>query len=195
MDDPPRLIAVAGPNGAGKSTFASRLLPEEFQLFDYVNADTIARGLSAYDPESVAVQAGRVMLERLDQLATARESFAFETTLSGRTYAKWIRALKDGGYVFHVFFVTLRNADLAIERVKSRVRLGGHSVSDAIIRRRFGAGIRNFFELYRPLADNWSVYDNSTGPVPILVATGRHESELSLVDAKLWAGFQGIQDD
>ncbi len=196
MDDlEPTLIAVAGPNGAGKSTFASRLLPEEFQLYDYVNADTIARGLSAYDPESVAVQAGRVMLERLNQLAIAHVSFAFETTLSGRTYAKWIRALKDAGYVFQVFFVTLRDADLAIERVKNRVRLGGHSVPDDIIRRRFGAGTRNFFELYRPLADNWSLYDNSSGPVPNLVATGRYESELSVIDAQLWIGLQGFRDD
>jgi predicted ABC-type ATPase len=128
--DNPQLVAVAGPNGAGKSTLASRLLPEEFRLYDYVNADTIARGLSAYNPESVAVQAGRVMLGRLDELAIARVSFAFETTLSGRAYANWIRELKDHGYVFHLFFVALRKTELSIERVKNRVRLGGHNVPD-----------------------------------------------------------------
>jgi predicted ABC-type ATPase len=190
-----QLVAVAGPNGAGKSTLASRLLPEEFRLYDYVNADTIARGLSAYNPESVAIQAGRVMLERMDELAAARVDFAFETTLSGRAYARWIRRLKDNGYVFHLFFIALRDVELSIERVKHRVKLGGHNVPEEVIRRRFGAGIRNFFELYRPLADNWRVYENSLGPVPRLVARGREGSAVEVVDPDQWRNLQEYSND
>src|SRR5436853_6155842 len=121
----PKLILLAGPNGAGKSTLAPFLLRDTLGIVEYVNADTLALGLSAFQPEGVAMQAGRIMLKRLHELAAERADFAFESTLASRSYAGWISALRDRGYEFHLYFLWLRSVDIAIERVKERVQLGG----------------------------------------------------------------------
>lgn len=158
MDDsPPQVIIIAGPNGAGKSTLAPVLLRDEFGPLPFVNADAIALGLSAFTPESVAFTAGRIMLLRLRELAGGQASFAFETTLASRSYAAWLARLRLQGYERHLIFLSLRSAELALERVKERVRAGGHDVPEQVVRRRFIGGARNFFGVYKALADTWLV--------------------------------------
>ena len=131
------------------------------------------------------MQAGRVMLARLRQLAQNREDFAFETTLASKTFAPWISPLKNDGYHFYLVFLTLPSAELAIERVAERVRMGGHDVPSATIRRRYAAGIRNFFNLYQPLTDSWRVYDNSE-TAPRLIASGRGKTVECTADNTAW---------
>jgi predicted ABC-type ATPase len=183
---PPAIVALTGPNGAGKSTVGPPLLKETLGVTKFVNADVIAQGLSAFDPDSVAFEAGRIMLQRLKELATRGESFAFETTLAARIYSTWIPELLDDGYRFHLFYLWLPSADLAIARVKDRVRVGGHDIPDATVRRRYSRGLSNFFELYRPLATSWRVYDNSGPCKPELVAAGRGEETNRVVVPDPW---------
>ncbi|MCC7106362.1 MAG: AAA family ATPase, partial [Chloroflexi bacterium] len=176
----PTVVVIAGPNGAGKSTAAPALLHGLPGLDQFVNADTIARGLSACDPESVAAEAGRVMLQRLKELAAARQDFAFETTLASRSFAPWIADLVQDGYTFLLVYLWLPSPDLCVSRVAERAASGGHSVPEDTIRRRYAGGIRNFVSLYRPLVHQWRLYDNSVRGYPRIVAEGRHE-RVSLV--------------
>jgi predicted ABC-type ATPase len=162
---------MGGPNGAGKTTTASLLLPADLAVRQFVNADTIAAGLSAFAPETVAMQAGRVMLARLDELARQRADFAFETTMASRTFAPFLRRLKQEGYTVHAVYVWLSSPELAIKRVAARVRRGGHDVPPEVIRRRYRRGLHNFRTLYRALADTWVVCDNSGGR-PVVIARG-----------------------
>jgi predicted ABC-type ATPase len=164
----PRCIIIAGPNGAGKTTFAREFLLREAGVIHFVNADLIAGGLSPLRPELAARQAGRLVLTELSRLAKARESFAFESTLSGRTYLRLLKGWKAAGYRIEIVFLSLPSVQLALQRIATRVRQGGHDVprSDAI--RRFHRSWDNFEKLYRPLAEKWSVYDNS-GNTPRLV--------------------------
>lgn len=158
----PHVIIIAGPNGAGKTTAAPALLGTALQIDHFVNADTIAAGLSAFAPEKAAIQAGKAMLERMHHLAKNNENFAFETTLASRTFAPWIAKLKkEKGYLFHLTFLLLDRADLAVSRVAERVKMGGHFVPEDTIRRRFESGLNNFFQLYKSLADSWQMYDNT----------------------------------
>src|SRR5271165_5408705 len=138
----PHLIVLAGPNGAGKSTAAPVLLTEAFKVSEFVNADVIARGLSAFKPEKAAIQAGRIMLARLHQLADERADFAFETTLASRSFVPWISKLIESGYAFHLVYIWIPSPDMAIERVSGRVKHGGHSVPDETIRRRYLGGLK-----------------------------------------------------
>jgi predicted ABC-type ATPase len=148
-------IIIAGPNGAGKTTAAPALLGAALQIDHFVNADTIAAGLSAFAPEKVTIQAGKAMLERMHYLANNGEDFAFETTLASKTFAAWISKLKrEKGYLFHLTFLLLDTPDLAVSRVAERVKMGGHFVPEDTIRRRFESGLKNFFRLYKPLADS-----------------------------------------
>lgn len=187
MSDPrPSLVILAGPNGAGKSTVAPALLHGALAVNEFVNADVIARGLSAFDPESVAIAAGRVMLARLHELADQRLSFAFETTLASRSFAPWLRNLKASGYEIHLLFLWLPSADFALDRVAERVRAGGHDVPAETVRRRYRAGLRNFFQLYEPLASSWRLYDGS-GPEPRLVAARLEEQPARVYDERVWA--------
>lgn len=185
-EENPQIVIIAGPNGAGKSTLAPILLRDTFGLLEFVNADTISAGLSAFNADAVALDAGRVMLNRLRELADARQSFAFESTLATRSYASWLRRLKQAGYEFHLLFLWLSTPELAIQRVADRVRRGGHSVSENIVRRRYGRSLNNLFELYSPLADTWAVYDNSGHGSPILVATGEPQLEPNIIRPDLW---------
>ncbi len=186
----PKVIVIGGSNGSGKSTIARRLLHELMQIETFVNADVIASGLAAYQPETVAIEAARIMLERLHKLAAARADFAFETTLAARSYARWIQNLLDDGYSFHLHFVSLRSADLAVQRVRDRVALGGHNIPEQDIRRRYIRASRNFFEIYQSLADYWFVYDNSTGGEPNCIASGGRQSETNVLEWELWQELQ-----
>lgn len=169
------VIVLAGPNGAGKTTAAPSLLRGALGVTEFVNADTIAQGLAGFDPERAAIPAGRVMLQRLAELASQRASFAFETTLASRSFAPWLRRLLQQDYKFHLVFLWLPSADFAVDRVADRVRLGGHDVPETTIRRRYQAGLRNFFELYQPLATTWRMYDSSQPHGMALIAAGRGE--------------------
>lgn len=166
-----RIVIIAGPNGAGKTTFAQEFLPREADCPDFINVDLIAAGLSPFDPERVALRAGRLMLVEIARRVRAGESFAFETTLSGRNYARLIRRWRTMGYHTKVIFLSLPSADLAVARVAGRVAQGGHPVAEDVIRRRFDAGLRNFDAIYRDLVNGWILYDNSA-PEPLLLASG-----------------------
>jgi predicted ABC-type ATPase len=166
-----RIIIIAGPNGAGKTTFAREFLPNEADCPSFINADLIADGLSPFDPGAVAVRAGRLMLKEIDRHARSGVSFSFETTLAGRRYARLIPCWQRSGYRVHLIFLQLRNEALAIERVAERVRQGGHSVPEDVIRRRFKQGWQNFETIYRGLVDSWQLYDNS-GERPELIEEG-----------------------
>ena len=140
----PHIIVIAGPNGSGKSTTAPSLLKGTLGVTEFVNADVIAEGLSAFHPEGAAFHAGRVMLERIHLLAKERVDFAFETTLASRTFAPWIKELKQTGYFFHLVFLWLSNEEFAIARVTERVRMGGHNVPEETISRRYNKGMNTF---------------------------------------------------
>jgi predicted ABC-type ATPase len=165
------------------------LLQGELAVTEFVNADVIARGLSAFDPDRAAMAAGRVMQARLDELARQRESFAFETTLASRSFAPWLRDLRASGYAAHLFFLWLSSADLAVQRVADRVRSGGHDVPADTIRRRYRAGVRNLFNLYQPIVTTWAVYDCS-GLKSRLIAEGLESAPLKVYDRKVWAAVQ-----
>ncbi len=175
----PKVVVLAGPNGSGKSTTAPRLLRRALSVDEFVNADVIARGLSGFAPQRVAMAAGRIMMKRIRELASQRASFAFETTLASRSFAGWLHDLKQGGYLVHVLYLWLPSADMAVERVAERVRLGGHDVSEATVRRRYLAGLRNFFELYQPLANKWQVIENSIAGRSRLIASGSGDDPTS----------------
>ncbi|HCZ16583.1 MAG TPA: AAA family ATPase [Accumulibacter sp.] len=166
-----KIIIIAGPNGAGKTTFAREFLPNEAGCPQFINADLIAAGLSPFAPEVAAVKAARIMLESMTEFERRNESFAFETTLSGLAYARRIRLWRAAGYHVTLFFLSLPNAQMAIERVAERVRQGGHDVPGDVVRRRFAAGLRNFERVYRDAADAWAHYDNG-GDEPELANWG-----------------------
>jgi predicted ABC-type ATPase len=189
----PLVVVIGGPNGAGKSTMAPRLLQEGLTVTEFVNADPIAMGLSAFRPQSVALAAGRVMLARMKALAQARRDFAFETTLASRSFAPWLRSLQAAGYRVHLAFLSLPGPDLAVARVAERVRQGGHDVPEPVVRRRFAAGLNNFFSLYHALADTWQMFDNSGADRPRLIARGRTGKPPTILDADAWANLQGMQ--
>jgi predicted ABC-type ATPase len=190
----PSVVILAGPNGAGKSTFASFLLPS-LGVREFVNADVIAAEQAPGHPQSAALSAGREMLTRLRLLAASRGSFAFETTLASRHFAPWLAELIGVGYSLHMLFVWLPSADVSVARVRSRVLAGGHDVPEGVIRRRYERGLLNFFDLYRPLATTWRMYDNSIGRVPRLIASGEGRMTTTVVDHDRWNLIQrGIHD-
>ena len=163
-----KVIIIAGPNGAGKTTFAREFLPNEAGCPQFVNADLIAAGLAPFAPQTAAVQAGRLMLAEMERHFAAGHSFAFETTLAGRGYLRHSRRWRATGYVVEIIFLRLTNAEEAIARVAQRVRQGGHDIPEAVIRRRFDAGLNNFRQFYGPCADAWALYDNSVNR-PVLL--------------------------
>jgi predicted ABC-type ATPase len=157
----PRCIIIAGPNGAGKTTFAREFLPKDAGVVHFVNADLLAAGLSPLKPQLATLNAGRLFLGELDRLAKSRQDFAFESTLSGLTYMSRIKRWKAAGYRIEIVFLRLASVQLALRRIAARVKQGGHDVPRADILRRFVRGLENFEAAYKPLADIWTVYDNS----------------------------------
>lgn len=190
----PNVFIIAGPNGTGKTTSAPALLNHTLKIDHFVNADAIAAGLSAFAPEKVAMQAGRAMLTRMHYLATENENFAFETTLASRSFAPWINSLKQAGYCFHLTFLMLHSADLAVFRVAERVKMGGHSVPEDVIRRRYDAGLKNFFNLYAPMADSWSICDNSVMGYLVEIAS-KLDQQLYIADPIIWQKLVEQYDD
>lgn len=160
----PNLYVVAGPNGAGKSTFARLFLPDYADCREFVNADLIAAGLSPFNPESLALQAGKLMLERIEALSQAGVDFGFETTLAGRRWVPLLRRLRERGYRLHLFFLWIPGPELALTRIEQRVRAGGHFIPEEVVRRRFTRGLRNLFQIYAPIFDAWLILDNSMSP-------------------------------
>ena len=185
----PTLVVIAGPNGAGKSTLAPALLHGLLRVDAFVNADVIARGLSGFDPDGAAIQAGRVMPRRRSELASLRADFACETTLARRGVAPWIAGRVTGGYGFRLVHVWVASAELRFARVAERTRAGGHAVPDEVVRRRYAAGMRNFLRLYQPLAASWYVYDNSGDAEVSLVAEGSRRQVLAVYDDAGWTSF------
>ena len=184
----PRVVIFAGPNGAGKSTHADAILTA-LGISTFVNADYIARGLAGRNNDAVNFEAGRIMLKRLRQLADAGGDFAFESTLSSRTFAPFLRNLKAQGYSVAIYYFALTNAQLAVRRVKLRVALGGHHVPTDVVKRRFTRSISNFFTLYAPIATEWTLLNNSNAmfaqPVAIFSA-----NNLTVTEASTWQKLQ-----
>ncbi len=184
MPEPVQIIVLAGPNGAGKSTAAARLVPA---AIPFINADEIAKTLPNYPSQAADIEAGRLVLRRMDDLERERSSFAIETTLASRSLAARIARLRQVGYYFRLLFAFLPSEELAIERVAGRVRQGGHNIPVETIRRRYRAGLKNFVELYRPLADRWSVFDTSRDRRPRLIAAGLAGREPHVLRSEIWA--------
>jgi len=163
-----KIIIIAGPNGAGKTTFAQKFLPAEAKTLRFINADLIAAGLAPFNPESVAVKAGRLMLEEIDKCVNAGQNFAFETTLSGLAYLHKIKIWQSLGYQVKLWFLSLPSADIAVSRVAIRVSQGGHNIPEQIIRMRFKAGLHNFHHRYNKIVDAWAYYDNYVTPPKLI---------------------------
>ena len=190
----PTVYVIAGPNGAGKTTFASRYLPQFADCQEFVNADLIAAGLSPFNPKSQSVAAGRLMLDRIDELTSAQTSFGFETTLAGRARARRLRAMKaDFGYHVCMFFIWLPSVDQAIARVAARVREGGHNIPEPTIRHRYELGIKNFGSLYASVLNEWFVYNGSGRPAEIIV--GQHDGKRRIYDAASFAELQQLSPE
>lgn len=187
----PDVVVLGGPNGAGKSTAAPRLLRGTLAVEEFVNADTLAQGLSAFRPEDVALEAGRVTLQRLDALEGQRQSFAFESTLSSHGLIRRLRRLSDSGYRVHIVYLWLPSVELALARVADRVRGGGHHVPEGDVRRRFERGRHNFFSIYRQLSHRWRLYDATSLSGPRLVATGGHQRPTRVRLPAIWRQAAG----
>ncbi len=189
----PKIYVIAGPNGAGKTTFAGKFLPEFAECKEFLNADLIAAGLSPYSPESQAIWASQLLLQRIDKLVAERQSFSFETTLAGKTYRPAIMRWRQLGFSVYLLFLWLPSEELAVERVASRVREGGHSIPENVIRRRFKRGLFNLFQVYLPCVDEAKIFDGSQlTPRKIWERTERVDS---VVDASKWEEIVQMQKE
>ena len=184
----PILYIIAGSNGAGKTTFAETFLPHYAGCVEFVNADMIAKGLSPFASEKAAMQAGRLMLERIRSLMGRGADFALETTLAGRTYASILRYAREEGYTTRLAYVWVPSAEMSVQRVADRVRRGGHNIPADVIRHRFSRSLANLFHLYMPLLDTWGIYDNSRES-PRLVARSR-AGAVEVFDTELYATIE-----
>ena len=178
------LYIVSGCNGAGKTTASYTVLPEILECREFVNADEIARGLSPFNAEGVAIEAGRLMLQRIEELLKEDVTFAIETTLASRLYVNLVKRAQRQGYRVSLLYFWLNSPELAMRRVAERVSKGGHDISEEIIRRRYTAGINNLFKLFMPAVDYWAIFDNSATPRRI-VATGGRKSETVTMEEEL----------
>lgn len=177
------LYIISGPNGAGKTTASYTVLPRILQCKEFVNADEIARGLSPFNPESVAIEAGRLMLKRIGELLQRNESFSIETTLSTRSYFRLVEKAHSQGYNVTLLYFWLKSPQQAIERVAERVAKGGHDIPKDIIVRRYWEGLGNLFKIYMPIVDTWILVNNSETPRSI-VATGGKDQQTIIKDSK-----------
>ena len=174
------LYIIAGRNGAGKTTASFTMLPEMLKCREFVNADEIAAGLSPFNPEGVAIQAGRLMIDRIIHLLKEGESFAFETTLATRSYVKLIQQAQRRGYFVTLIFFMLNTPEQAVKRVERRVSMGGHNIPVDVIHRRYEAGLQNLFQLYMPVCNYWALYDNSDCPA-VKLASGCGEKNIEVL--------------
>lgn len=176
----PNLYIISGPNGAGKTTASYTVLPEILDCREFVNADEIARGLSPFNPEGVAIEAGRLMLMRIEELLAACEDFAIETTLATRSYVSLVRRAQAKRYTVTLVYFRLESPELAAERVAQRVAGGGHNIPTDVIRRRYEKGINNLFELYINVVDSWLIFDNTNSEIHIIAE--RKEEKITIFD-------------
>jgi predicted ABC-type ATPase len=187
----PNVYIISGANGSGKTTTAKQILPYFLNVYEYLNADEIAAGLSPFRPESVAIQAGKLMLKRLNYFVEHQTDFAFETTLSGLNYLRFLKKCQIHSYQINLIYFWLHNPDLAIARVRQRVASGGHNIPEETIIRRYYRGQRNLIQSYLALCQTWIIYDNSTFPSQ-LVATYNPEQQITLYQAEIWEQIQRI---
>lgn len=164
----PKLYIIAGCNGAGKTTASFTVLPEVLDCREFVNADEIAKGLSPFNPESVAIEAGKLMLARINYLLTQKATFAIETTLATRSYKNLVEIAKAAGYEVTLLYFWLPSPKMAEMRVASRVAEGGHNISTDVIHRRYWLGLSNLFNIFIPIVDHWSIFDNNAGMQPVV---------------------------
>ena len=190
--EPPYLIIIGGPNGAGKSTAAATLLPSDLT---FVNADEVAKTLPDYPSPSADREAGRLVIQQLEALAATRTSFATETTLAGRSLANRAARLRDQGYRLELIFLWSPSAEFCVHRVASRVRSGGHHIPEDVIHRRRTLGLRNFFGLYRPIADVWAVFDATSSGRPRPIANGTISGDLRVDHPETWQLMREEADD
>jgi predicted ABC-type ATPase len=181
---PPNCYIVAGPNGAGKTTFATEFLPLYANCRNFINPDLLARAFSPFDPDAGMLRAGPAVLERIAEFTQARSDFAFETTLSGRTYAPLLRNVTQAGFRLHMFYLWIPSPELALLRIRDRVESGGHNVPERDVRRRFTRTLGNLFNLYRPLLDTLHFFDNSSD-TPRLIFK-EESGQTSVLDAALY---------
>ena len=179
------LYIISGCNGAGKTTASYTVLPEILNCKEFVNADEIARGLSPFNPSSVAIEAGRLMLQRIEELLKRNETFSIETTLATRSYVNLVKQAQEQGYSIRLLFFWLSTPELAVKRVAERVSKGGHDIPQDIIRRRYVAGINNLFKLFMPIVNYWAIFDNSETPRR-KVAIGGKDSQTEIVNIELY---------
>ena len=179
------LYIISGCNGAGKTTASYTVLPEILDCREFVNADEIARGLSPFNPESMAIEAGRLMLKRIEELLSRNETFSIETTLATKSYLNLVRRAQSKGYRVNVVFFWLRTPELAVQRVAERVQHGGHNIPENIIRRRYVAGINNLFRLFIPEVDYWGIFDNSEQP-RIKISSGSKGKGIDIFNEELY---------
>ena len=182
----PNLYIIAGPNGAGKTTASFTLLPEILHCPNFVNADEIARGLSPFAPETVSFQAGRIMLQRIEELLPQKVDFAIETTLATRSYIQLVRRAQALGYKVHLIFFFLENEEQAIARVAQRVSNGGHNIPEEDIRRRFKRGIYNLMNMYMPICDSVLVYNNMKTPAQLAARKKNQVDEIEVIEPEMW---------
>jgi predicted ABC-type ATPase len=182
----PNLYIIAGPNGAGKTTASFSLLPDVLHCLNFVNADEIARGLSPFASESVAFQAGRIMLQRIDELLPQKVDFAIETTLATRSYVHLVHRAQNLGYKVHLIYFYLENEEQAIQRVAQRVSNGGHNIPEQDIRRRFKRGIYNLLNLYMPICDSVLIYNNVMTPAKLVARKITQQDDIEAVEPDMW---------
>ena len=190
----PNIYVIAGCNGAGKTTASFTILPEMLDCKEFVNADEIAKGLSPFQPESVSFHAGRIMIERIDELLNSGVDFGFETTLTTLSYLNTIKLAKQKGYTINLLYFWLNDVNLAIERVKTRVSEGGHDIPEETIRRRYSRGIYNLTNKFTNLCDYWIVINNSSRPFTF-VAEGQGLLELKVHDTLVWQQIKNQSDE
>ncbi len=187
------LFMIGGPNGAGKTTSAFSMMPELIHCEEYVNADAIAASLSPFKPESISIKAGKLMLGRIYELADQNVSFAFETTVASRTFINLIKKCKADGYAINILYVWLCHPDLAVQRVSSRVEKGGHQIEESVIRRRYLRSMNNLMNLYMPLADRWSIVDNSALEPTLIAEKLVRNSEANIYISPSWEKFEEMR--
>lgn len=187
----PNLFIISGCNGAGKTTASLTIFPDILDCREFVNADNIAAGISPFNPESVAIEAGRIMLHRIDELLHMGVDFALETTLATRSYVSLVREARSLGYVVSLIYIWLNSPDLALQRVAERVQKGGHNIPPEVVRRRYRKGVHNLFHLFMPICDTWIIADNSFGT---LEPIARKESEFDNIieNHDLWSAIKKL---
>lgn len=190
----PNLYVISGCNGAGKTTASYTVLPEILDCEEFINADEIARGLSPFNPDKVAIEAGRIMLAKINEFLRKGLDFAFETTLSSKSFLNTIKRAKENGYEVTLLFFWLDSVELAIERVKTRVAEGGHDIPEKVIRRRYYSGIKNLFDLYMPVCDYWMITNNST-PNLELIAEGNYETINKIENNRIFELMKSLKND